>query len=111
MDTNGRKGRRDRTGQREETNSKGTQMTLVEEETHRGTDIPMGTTGTRVSPNITMIVDQRGVLLAEISSQKRHPKINDQQSRMLGGGPGAMECSAGSEARKDSERLKICATC
>ena len=111
MDTNGRKGRRDRTGQREETNSKGTQMTLVEEETHRGTDIPMGTTGTRVSPNITMIVDQRGVLPAEISSQKRHPKISDQQSRMLGGGLEAMECLAGSEARKDTEQLKICATC
>ena len=105
MDTNGRK------GQREETNSKGTQKTLVEEETHRGTDIPMGMTGTRVSPSITMIVDQRGVLLAEISSQKRHPKINDQQSRTLGGGQEATECLAGSEAKTGIEQLKICATC
>ena len=86
-------------------------MTLVVEETHKGTDISMGTIGTRGNPNITMIVDQRGVLPAEISSQKRHPKISDQQSRMLGGGPEAMECSAGSESRKDIEQLKICATC
>ena len=111
MDTNGRKGRRDRTGQKEETNSKGTRMTLVEEETHRGTDIPMGTTGTRVSPNITMIVDQRGVLLAEINSRLHRPNISDQQSRTLGGGPEATECLAGSEAKTGIEQLKICATC
>ena len=80
----GRKGQRGKTGRKEETNSKGTQKTLVEEETHRETDIPMGTIGTRVNPNITMIVDQRGVPPAGISSQKRHPKISDQQSRTLG---------------------------
>ena len=86
-------------------------MTLVERETHRETNILMGTIGTKGNPNITMIVDQQGVLLTEINSQKYRPGISDQQSRMLGGGPGAMECSAGSEARKDSEQLKICATC
>ena len=111
MDTNGRKGRRDRTGQREETNSKGTQMTLVEEETHKGTDIPMGTIGTRGNPNITMIVDQQGVLPAEINSQKHRPRISDQQSRTLGGGPEATECLAGSEAKIGIEQLKTCATC
>ena len=111
MDMNGRKDRRGKTGQREETNSKGTQMTLVEEETHKGTDIPMGTIGTRVNPNITMIVDQRGVPPAEINSQKRHPKISDQQSRTLGGDPEATECLAGSEAKTGIEQLKICATC
>ena len=111
MDTNGRKGRRDITGQREETNSKGTQKTLVEEETHRETDTPMGTIGTRVNPNITMIVDQRGVPPAEISSQKRYPKTSDQQSRTLGGGPEATECLAGSEAKTGIEQLKTCATC
>ena len=111
MDTNGRKGRRDRTGQREETNSKGTQKTLVEEETHREIDIPMGMTGTRVNPNITMIVDKRGVPPAGISSQKHHPKISDQQSRTLGGGPEAMGCLAGSEAKTGIEQLRICATC
>ena len=105
MDTNGRK------GQREETNSKGTQKTLVEVETHRGTDIPMGTIGTRGNPNITMIVDQRGVLPAEISSRKHRPRISDQQSRTLGGDPEATECLAGSEARIDIERLKIYTTC
>ena len=111
MDTNDRKGQKGKTGQREGTSNKGTQMTLVEEETHRGTDIPMGTTGTRVSPNITMIVDQRGVLPAEISSQKHRPKISDQRSRTLGGGPEATECLAGSKAKIGIEQLKICATC
>ena len=86
-------------------------MTLVEEETHKGTDIPMGTIGTRGNPNITMIVDQRGVPSAEINSQKRHPKTRDQQSRTQGGGPEAMECLAGSEAKTGIEQLRIYATC
>ena len=111
MDMNGRKGRRGKTGQREETSSKGTQMTLVEEETHKGTDIPMGTTGMKGSPSITTTVDQREVLLTEISSQKHCPKISDQQSRTLGGGQEATECLAGSEAKTGIEQLKICATC
>ena len=111
MDMNDRTGRRGKTGQREETSNRGTLMTLVEEETHKGTDIPMGTIGTRGNPNITMIVDQRGVSPVEISSQKRHPKISDQQSRTLGGGPEVMECLVGSEARIDTEQLKIYATC
>ena len=86
-------------------------MTLVEEETHKGTDIPMGTTGMKGSPSITTTVDQREALPAEISSQKHHPKISDQQSRTLGGGPEVMECLVGSEARIDIEQLKIYATC
>ena len=86
-------------------------MTLVEEETHKGTDIPMGTIGTRVSPNITMIVDQQGVLLAEINSRLHRPSISDQQSRTLGGGPEAMGDLAGSEAKTGSEQPKTCATC
>ena len=111
MDMNDRTGRRGKTGQREETSNKGTLMTLVEKETHKGTDIPMGTIGTRGNPNITMIVDQRGVPPAEINSQKCHPKISDQQNRTLGGGPEAMECLVGSEAKIDTEQLKIYATC
>ena len=86
-------------------------MTLVEEETHKGTDTPMGTTGMKGSPSITTTVDQREVLPAEISSQKRRPKISDQQSRTLGGGPEAMGCLVGSEAKTDIEQLKIYATC
>ena len=86
-------------------------MMLVEEEIHKGTDIPMGTTGTRVSPNITMIVDQRGVLPAEINSRKHRPRISDQQSRTLGGGPEATGCLAGSEAKTGIEQLRIYATC
>ena len=105
MDTNGRK------GQKEETNSKGTQKTLVEEETHKEINILMGMIDTRGNPNITMIVDQRGVPPAGISSQKRHPKISDQQSRTQGGGPEAMECLAGSKAKTGIEQLRICATC
>ena len=111
MDANDRKGQRGKTGQREGTSNKGTLMTLVEEETHKGTDIPMGTIGTRGNPNITMIVDQRGVPPAEINSQKRHPKTRDQQSRTQGGGPEAMECLAGSEAKTGIEQLRIYATC
>ena len=111
MDMNDRKGRRGKTGQREETSSKGTPMMLVREETHKGIGIPMGTIGTRGNPNITMIVDQRGVPPAEISSQKRHPKTSDQQSRTQGGGPEAMECLAGSEAKTGIEQLMIYAAC
>ena len=85
-------------------------MTLVGEETHKRTDIPMGTIGTRGNPNITTIVDQRGVSPAEISNQKHHPKISDQQNRTLGGGPEAIECLVGSEGRIDTEQLKIYAT-
>ena len=86
-------------------------MTLVEGETHKETNIPMGTTGMKGSPSITTTVDQREVLLAEISSQKRRPKISDQRSRTLGGGPEVMGCLAGSEAKTDTEQLKIYATC
>ena len=71
----------------------------------------MGTIGTRGNPNITMIVDQRGVLPAEISSQKRHLKTSDQQSRTLGGSQETMGCLVGSEAKTDIEQLKIYATC
>ena len=84
MDANDRKDRRGKTGQRGEISNKGTLMTLVEEETHKGTDIPMGTTGMKGSPSITTTVDQREALPAEISSQKHRPKISDQQSRTLG---------------------------
>ena len=86
-------------------------MTLVEGETHRETNILMGTIGTKGNPNITMIVDQQGVLLTEINSQKHRPRISDQQSRTLGGGPEEMECLVGSEAKIDTEQLKIYATC
>ena len=103
MDTNGRKGRRDRTGQREETNSKGTQMTLVEEETHKGTDIPMGTTDTKASPSTITTSDQQEVLPAGISSKKRRPKTSDQRSKTPGGGPEVMGCLVGSEAKTDPE--------
>ena len=86
-------------------------MTLVEGETHQETNILMGTIGTKGNPNITTIVDQQGVLLTEINSQKHRPGISDQQSRTLGGGPEATECLAGSEAKTGIEQLKICATC
>ena len=110
-DVNDRKGQRGKIGRREGTSNKGTLMTLVEEETHRGMDTPMGTTGMKGSPSITTTIDQREVLPAEISSKKHHPKISDQQSRTLGGGPGVMGCLAGSEAKTDPEQLKIYATC
>ena len=86
-------------------------MTLVEEGPHQGTDTPMGTTGMKGSPSITMTVDQQEVLPAEINSRKHRPRISDQQSRTLGGGTEATECLAGSEAKIGIEQLKICATC
>ena len=86
-------------------------MTLVEGETHKETNILMDTTDMKGNPNITMIVDQQGVLLTEINSQKHRPRISDQQSRTLGGDPEAMGCLAGSEAKTGSEQPKTCATC
>ena len=86
-------------------------MTLVEEETHKEINILMGMIDTRGNPNITMIVDQQGVLLAEINSRLHRPNISDQQSRTLGGGPEAMGYLAGSEAKTGSEQPKTCATC
>ena len=86
-------------------------MTLVEGETHKETNILMGTIGTKGNPNITMIVDQREALLTEINSQRHPPIISDQQSRTLGGGPEATECLAGSEAKTGSEQPKTCAMC
>ena len=86
-------------------------MTLVEEGTHKEINILMGMIDTRGNPNITMIVDQQGVLLTEINSQKHRPRISDQQSRTLGGGPEAMECLVGSEARTGIEQLRIYAMC
>lgn len=111
MDMNDRTGRRGKTGQREEISNKGTLMTLVEEETHRGTDTPMGMTGMKGSPSITTTIDQQEALPAEISNKKHRPKISDQQSKTLGGGPEVMGCLVGSEARIDTEQLRICATC
>ena len=84
MDANDRKDQRGKTGQRGEISNKGTVMTLVEGETHKETNIPTGTTGMKGSLSITTTVDQREVLLAESSSQRRRPKISDQQNRTLG---------------------------
>ena len=84
---------------------------LVEEETHRETDIPMDMTGMKGNPSTITTIDQQEVLPAEISSRKHRPKINDQQSRTLGGGPEVMGCLAGSEAKTGIDQLKICATC
>ena len=86
-------------------------MTLVEGGTHKEINILMGMIDTRGNPNITMIVDQQGVLLAEINSRLHRPNISDQLSRTLGGGPEAMGYLAGSEAKTGSEQLKTCATC
>lgn len=86
-------------------------MTLVEGETHKETNILMGTTGMKGNPSTTTIVGQRGVLLTEINSQKHRPSISDLQSKTLGGGPEAMGYLAGSEAKTGIEQLKIYATC
>ena len=107
----GRKGQRGKTGQKEETNSKGTQKTLVEEGTHKEINILMGMIDTRGNPNIIMIVDQQEVLLAEINSRLHRPNISDQQSRTLGGGPEVMGYLVGSEAKTGPGQLKIYATC
>ena len=78
-------------------------MTLVEEETHKETNILMGTTDMKGNPSTIMIVDQQGVLLTEINSQKHRPRISDQQSRTLGGSPELTGYLAGLEAKTDPE--------
>ena len=108
---NDRKDQKGKTGLREGISNKGTRMMLVEEETHKGTDIPMGTTGMKGSPSTTTTIDQREVLPAGISSKRYRPKTSDQQSKTLGGGPGTTGCLVGSEAKTDTEQLKIYAMC
>ena len=107
-DMKDRKDRKGKTGQRGEISNKGARMMLVEEEIHKGTDTPMGMTGTKGIHSTIMTIDQQEVLKTEeipteISSKRHHPKTSDQQSRTLGGSPETMGCSVGSEAKTDPE--------
>ena len=62
-DMKGRKGLNDRkdqkgkTGRRGGISNKGARMMLVEEEIHKGTDTPMGTTGMKGSPSTITTID------------------------------------------------------
>ena len=107
-DLKGRKGQKGKKGQRGEISNKGAKMMLVEEEIHKGIGTQMGMTGTKGIHSTTMTTDQQEVLKpeevpTEISSKRHHSKTSDQQSRTLGGSPGTMGCSVGSEAKTGPE--------
>ena len=93
-------------------------MRLVVEETSTSLGTKMGMTGMKETPDTTRMlqtIDQPEALMTEGilrgSDKKSLIKINDLPSAVLGGSPGTVEFSVGSEVRIGLEQPRIYATC
>ena len=93
-------------------------MRLVVEETPMGPGTKMGMIGTRETPDTTRMlqtIDQPEALMTggilQGSDKNSLVKINDLSSVVLGGSPGTVEFSVGSEVKIELEQPRIYATC